>query len=108
MIQMKSKERLYLGGQYKLNVYVEPMGDVTLDNYDWSVELFVTPGKKQIVKKVEAIRVDANNYVVRHDTTLVGAGDLQVRVVADVPDGDFPNNVRREVLVMDTVYEIVK
>jgi hypothetical protein len=54
------------------------------------------------------IRVDSNNYIVLVDTNEVGAGDLKCKVTAYIPDGDFPDELRTEVVNIDTGINIIK
>lgn len=99
---------VFLGTELKLNVNIEPIGDVTMDNYEFEIEVYCSPKKSIIIPKENTIRVDSDNYVVLVDTNIVGAGDLKCKVTAQVPDGDFPDQLRTEVVCIDTGINIVK
>ena len=101
-------ERVFLGTELKLNVNVEKMGKVTMDDYNFVVTLYCSTSKAIIVPKESAIRVDDSNYIVRVDTTIIGVGKLKCKVEAELPDGDFPEQLRTEVMIIDTGIEIVK
>lgn len=101
-------DKVFLGTELKLNVNIESMGDVTMDNYDFVVTVYCSTSKAIIIPKADAIRVDESNYIVRVDTTIIGAGKLKCKVEAELPDGDFPDQLRTEVMIIDTGIEIVK
>lgn len=102
------KTEVFLGTELKLNVNIEPMGDISMDDYDWSVEVYCSTKKTVVVKKEEAIRIDKDNYVVLVDSAELGAGDLKCKVTAFIPDLDFPDTLRTEVMIIDTGIDIVK
>ena len=99
---------VFLGTELKLNVNIEPIGTVTMDDYNFEVEVYCSPKKTIIVQKSEAIRLDESNYIILVDTNVVGAGDLKCKVTAQVPDGDFSDMYRTEVVAMDTGIKIIK
>lgn len=101
-------ESPFIGTELKLNIHIEPIGDTTMDDYDFEVEVFCSPKKPIIIPKENTIRVDSDNYVVLVDTNIVGAGDLKCKVTAQVPDWDFPDQLRTEVVCIDTGINIIK
>ncbi len=106
-----AKQTIYLGTEIKLNINIEPISNITMDSYDFVVELICGSMKKNTVAitKEEAIKVDQSNYIVCADTTLLGVGRLKCRIVAHIPDGDFKDDrTRTEVVEIDTGIEIVK
>jgi hypothetical protein len=107
MATMKN-ESPFIGTELKLNIHIEPIGDTTMDDYDFEVEVFCSPKKSIITPKADLIRVDSDNYIVLVDTNVVGAGDLKCKVTAQIPDGDFPDQLRTEVVIVDTGINIIK
>jgi hypothetical protein len=99
---------VFLGTELKLNVNIEPIGDVTMDNYEFEIEVYCSPKKSIVIKKGDAIRIDESNYVILIDSEVVGAGDLKCKITAHIPDGDFEDNIRTEVIGIDTGINIVK
>lgn len=79
-----------------------------MDDYNFEVEVYCSPKRPIIIPKASAIRIDSDNYVVLVDTNVVGAGDLKCKVTAQVPDGDFPDLLRTEVVCIDTGINIIK
>lgn len=101
-------ESPFIGTELKLNIHIEPIGETTMDDYDFEVEMYCSPKQPIVVQKSEAIRVDSDNYVVLVDTNGVGVGNLKCKVTAQVPDGDFPDLLRTEVVCIDTGINIIK
>ena len=79
-----------------------------MDDYNFEVEVYCSPKRPIIIPKANAIRIDSDNYVVLVDTNVVGAGDLKCKVTAQVPDGDFQDLLRTEVVCIDTGINIIK
>ena len=98
----------FLGTELKLNINIEPMGDTTMDDYDFIVDAYCSVKKTISIPKKDAIRVDENNYMVLVDTNLIGSGRLKCRITAYVPDADFDDGLRTEVAGIDTGIEIQK
>lgn len=104
----KTNESPFIGTELKLNIHIEPIGEITMDNYDFEIEVYCSPKRPIIIHKANAIRIDSDNYVVLVDTNVVGAGDLKCKVTAYIPDGDFPDQLRTEVVNIDTGINIIK
>ena len=100
-------DRVFSGSTIKLNVSIDPIGRMSMEDYDFTVEILTTAAKSVSVPKAEAIRVDKNNYIVAADTSALGVGRLKCKVTALIPDEDL-GGLRTEVVVVDTGIEIVK
>lgn len=105
---MMDMQRVYLGTELKLNVNIGSLGGLTMDNYDFVVELSCTPKNSVLITKANAKRVDENNYIVCVDTRELGVGKLTCSVKASIPDGDFDDGFRTEIAVVNTNIHIVK
>lgn len=101
-------ELIFLGTELKLNVSIQPIGEITMDDYDFIVELYCSPKNSIIVEKKDAIRVDSNNYIVLVDSMVLGAGNIKCKVTSYIPDSDFDDGYRTEVVGIDTKINIVK
>jgi hypothetical protein len=103
-------QKIFLGTELKLNINIEPIGSMTMDDYDFEVEVICGSFKKSsiVIKKERAKKIDSNNYIICFSTTEVGAGKLMCRVTAYIPDGDFADGKRTEITEIDTGIEIVK
>jgi hypothetical protein len=99
---------IFIGTELKLNINIEPMGEVTMDDYDWFVEVYCSAKRIVVIKKQDAIRIDDNNYVVLVDSAELGAGELKCKIYAHIPDSDFEDNTRTEVSMISTGINIIK
>lgn len=101
--------KVFLGTELKLNINIEPIGEMTMDNYDFNVELICGTFKRStlVIEKNKAKRVDENNYIVCFDTSELGVGMLNCRVSAFIPDGDFKDGKRKEITDVHIGIEIV-
>ena len=93
--------------QIKLNIHIEPVGSLTMDDYDFTVEAYTSLMKIVTFKKADTIRVDESNYFLPIDTAMLGTGRLMCSVIATLPDPDMPEGTRREVTAIDTGINIV-
>lgn len=100
-------ENIYYGTELKLSVSVEPISGFTMDNYDFSVDIYTNTPKVVSLPKAELIRVDKDTYVACVDTTKIGSGRVRCRVSAYIPDGDFKDGKRNEVCIVDTGINII-
>lgn len=100
--------KVYLGTELKLNISIAPIDGFTMDEYDFNVDVYCSTSRVLSFAKKEAIRLDENNYVVCVDTFQIGAGSLKCKVTAQIPDGDFPDDKRTEVTIIDTDITIAK
>lgn len=107
MATMKN-ESPFIGTELKLNINIEPIGDITMDDYDFEVQVYCSIKRVVIIQKKDAVRVDSNNYIVLVDTTETGAGELKCKVTAHIPDADFSDGLRTEVVGINTGITIVK
>lgn len=97
-----AKSIVYLGTELKLNIHIEPIDGLSMDNYDFNVDVYVSQRKVVSTPKQDCVRIDQNNYIVRVDTNVIGVGDITVKVVAQIPDGDFDDGIRTEVAQIQT------
>lgn len=91
-------EVIYRGTELKINVNIQPIGTMTMDNYDFEIE-FSTPYAYKAVKvaKDAMVRVDESNYIAIVDSKELGQGEIKSVLTAYIPDGDMPDRVRTEV-----------
>ena len=99
---------IFLGTELKLNVNVEPTGGFSMEDYDFSIEIWTSMKRVVTIPKKEAIKIDKDNYVILVDTTLLGGGDLKAKVIANIPDFDYPDTIRTEIVALDLGIKILK
>lgn len=90
------------GTELKINVHVEPIGNVHLSDCEFTCTFFIYSNKSQVIKKNDMIKVDEDNYIARVDTTGLGQGTIHMKIEVDVPDNDFADGYRKEVDVVCT------
>ena len=102
--------KVILGSEIKLNLYIEPIGDISLNDYDFNVSLYCSPSKIITYKKEDTKEVveDPNSRILPIDTNKLGVGRIMAKVTAYLPDGDFDDNLRTEIVFIDTDIEIKK
>lgn len=96
------KEKRYLGEELKITINAKTFEGYSLRDYDFVIEAWCSPFKVVKIDKSEAIELNYDSYAFYLDTNNVGVGDLYVRVVANIPDGDDPDKKRRVVGRSDT------
>lgn len=86
------------GTIFKLNVHMEPMDNYHLEDVDWEAEVYAEGGfgKRIKIKKEEAVKVDADNYIISVDSAIGGAGEYNLILTAYFPDVECPNGIRIE------------
>lgn len=102
------ESQVFFGSEIKLNVGIEPIGDLTMDDYDFECEFYCFSNKKVNLHKRAMIRRDERNYIAPIDSSALGAGSLKCKVTAYIPDMDFEDGVRTEIVYLDTQINIVK
>lgn len=110
--------KIYRGTEIKLKVEIKPEKDITIGSYDFVIELYCSPFKtarfeysveKGFEEKSNIIKLntDDSSAIVLLDTNEVGIGDLKCKVTAMVPDSDFNDELRTEIVIADTGIQVV-
>jgi hypothetical protein len=100
--------KTFIGSEIKLNINIEPIDSITMEEYDFNVEIYCDAKRSVVIPKSKAIRIDENNYIVRVNTTQIGAGYIKCKITAYIPDEDFDDGLRTEVSIVSTGIEILK
>lgn len=104
-----AKQRVIMGTELKLNIAIEPMGEIHASSYDFKVEFYCSTKRVKTITKEELLPIDDDNFIARLDTNDVGMGELKCRITAHIPDEDFTDDgLRTEVIKIVTDYDIVK
>lgn len=99
-----------IGSEFKLRVHVEPIDGLYMDDYDFECELYTNLNKKIKILKNDTKREDHNNYIVIVTSDIskqLGKGILKMRFTAHVPDTDFTDGIRTEIVELCTNITIV-
>lgn len=108
MATRNTRSTAFVGTELKINVSIDPIGGLTMEDYDFIIEMYCSPKKVVTIKKDDAIKLDSSNYIARVDSNITGAGDLKCKVTAYIPDSDFDDSLRTEVALIDTNITITK
>lgn len=95
-----------LGTELKINVHIEPIDGVSMANYDFECEFYASSKKKSvIIPKKNMKRVDNDNFIAvitQDNALLIGRGSVMLRLTAHIPDSDFPDGARTEIVEVCT------
>ena len=106
---MESMENdVVIGTELKLNLNIPPTGGVSASKYNFELDFYCTPSKVKKIQKEEVISVDDDNFIVCLNTKDVGKGLLKCKVTAHVPDEDFADGIRTEIIIVQTNINIIK
>ena len=89
--------------EFKVNVHVEPIDGYHMSDYDFECMLYVYTNKGVVFKKGdESVKqTDDDNYrvcVSSEDSAKIGRGTVKLKLTAHIPDGDFPDGYRTELV----------
>lgn len=90
------------GAEFKVNVSMESIDGYHMGDIDFQCTFF-TPGfDGMVLDKSDMVEIDADNYVAPLSSTEIGRGMLMVKYECDVPDNDFGDSLRHEVITVNT------
>lgn len=99
--------RVFKGSDLKLNIHIEPLGGLTMDDYEWYVECYCSDETPIKITKDKARRVDDSNFIITLNTQQLGIGPLQCVITAHIPDEDFDDKLRTEISRINTNINII-
>lgn len=112
---MKNHNTVYLGTELKLKVSIDPVDNHSMSTYNFDIEAYcnensvVTASKRgDVLTNLVSISGDTDAYLALVDTSIIGVGRLKCRVIAYIPDEDFPDDYRTEIDVLDPGIIIIK
>lgn len=102
-------EDVIRGTEVKYNLNIQPVGGVSMSTFDFQVMAYALgTAQKNVIPKRDCTEVDNNNYVVPVDTSPLGLGQLILDVYAYIPDQDFSDNLRTEIIRLETEQNIIQ
>ena len=97
------------GTDIKFNLNILPIGGISMSSYDFRVVAYVKGTNQRItIIKDSCAMEDDDNYTVPVDTTSLGLGELLLDVYAFIPDTDFNDGLRTEIVRLKTEIQIVQ
>lgn len=103
----KQNKNSISGSQIKLNIHIEPLGDLHMEDYDFECKFYIFSKRFIVIPKSQMVKIDADNYVVLVDTTDLGVGQLHMSLTANLPDADSTTGTRKEIACVDTGITVV-
>ena len=102
-------EELILGTECKVKLTLPPISGINPYGYDFDVELYVNPNKRCVVNKYSCFPIEGSEgeFVVPFDSAKVGVGEMNVELVAYVPDEFFEDKLRTERVRIESVATII-
>lgn len=101
-------QQIIYGSEIKLNINIKPIDSLHMSDYDFNVVFFTNTESKIVMNKDQCKKVDDDNYLALLDTTKLGLGKLKMKITAYLPDIDFDDELRTEVIQETTGIQIVK
>lgn len=103
---------IHLGTDFKMNIHMDPVtnGDVvynleTLE--DFKCTFHIKNGNSVTLHKNDMVPIDEDNYVAPLDSNQLGVGVLCMTFEVNIPDDDFNDSLRHEVVPITTNIKIV-
>lgn len=87
-----------VGTQFKVNLYMTPIGDSNLENSNFDIEVFTKENSSNIItiSKNKCKKIDSNNYLIPIDSSELGAGRYYIRLIIHLKDSEFEGGIRIE------------
>lgn len=96
-----ANDRVFVGTELKFKVEIQAAGfSMERDNFTVTIR---RRSHELLFKKEDLVTDGEGGYYVCFDTAEFGPGLINAVVTAYVPDSDFPDGLRTEVLSMDLV-----
>lgn len=90
--------RPIIGTEFKVLVEIEPVDNVRMSDMEFSCRFYTQLNRPKTITKSDMIKVDDNSYIALVDTTGMREGALRNRMTVDIPDKDFADGYRREIV----------
>lgn len=92
-----------LGSQIKVEFTATLADDLHLEDVNFNLYIYNGNNPTDSVQfaKSDCLQVDADHYVARVDTQELGVGIYGARLVVSIPDTDYPNGTRIEIIPFD-------
>lgn len=89
---------VFLGADFSVAINAEPLSGLTMDEYDFEVEVWSSTRARSVkFKKSQLTRDSENSYVASLNSADVGLGPVKVRMIAQIPDGKFDDGTRTDI-----------
>lgn len=90
------------GTEFKILVRIEPVGGIRMKDMRVNCVFYTRMDVQFAVSKDEMIYVDDDSYIALVDTSEMSSGVLRNRITCEVPDLDFDDGYRTEIVDVET------
>lgn len=91
-------ELVFLGADFSVAVNAEPLSGMMMDEYDFEVEIWSSTRMRSVkFKKSQLTRDSENSYIASLNSADIGLGPVRVRMIAQIPDGNFGDGLRTDI-----------
>lgn len=90
------------GTELKVNVHIDEVDGIKMSDMDFTCTFFIYPQRNEIIEKSSMVKADEENYVAIVDSSKLGKGLIQCKIAVDIPDSDFPDGFRKEIVTVPT------
>lgn len=97
---------IILGSVERFTITMQPFGKSTLHSCPWS--LVIHSQKSITIGKSDCIYINDNTYDFILDTSLIGVGSIDMRLVIDIADTNAPEDQRRIILQLPISTKIIR
>ena len=101
-----------IGSGLTINVTAGLPSGLHLEDVNFTCEFYSSTRVSSKVKtinlsKEQMIKVDADNYIAVLDSKILGSGTVMLKLSVDIPDDNFPEGIRPEVVRFSTGVNVV-
>lgn len=97
-----------IGTEFKVLVEIEPVDEVHMADMEFTCLFYTRIDYPLTVTKEQMIKVNDDSYIALVDTTGMSPGTLRNRMTVDIPDKDFADGYRREVVDVEAGTKIYR
>lgn len=90
--------RPIVGTELKILSEIEPVDGVHMADMEFSCQFYTSEERPLIVTKEQMIKDSDDGYIALVDTAGMEPGTLRNRMTFDIPDKDFADGYRREIV----------
>jgi hypothetical protein len=97
-----AESRPITGTEFKILVRIEPVGGIHMKDMRVNCVFYTRMDAPFEVSKDDMIYVDDDSYIALVDTSGMSSGVLRNRITCEVPDLDFHDGYRTEIVDVET------
>lgn len=97
---------IYYGTEFKMNVNMEAIDGYHMGDVDFTCKFYTNKSRAVELTKTDMIEIDEDNYVAPLSSEELGKGYVTVKYECDIPDEDFDDSLRHEVVEIRTTLRI--